>query len=107
MSKFLGVLSFLFIVSFHSFAQTQTIKGKIVDEDGKGIANANVVQTGSRKGAQTDKDGNFLLVVKEAGKIGLSVSCVGYTAKLEYIKGTEATVILERKINVEDRKSVV
>ena len=61
MSKFFGVLFFIFIVSLHSFAQTQTIKGKIVDEDGKGIANANVVQTGSRKGAQTDKVGNFLL----------------------------------------------
>jgi len=50
---FLGFISGTF-----AFAQT-TVQGKVVDQNGQPVANANIVVVGQSEGAVADFDGNF------------------------------------------------
>ena len=69
MSKLLLVLTVFLISPFILLAQTRTIKGKVVDEAGSPVANANILTKGSKKGTQTDKDGNFSITVSGNGSV--------------------------------------
>lgn len=69
-------LFFLFI-NVHSFGQT-TLKGKILDEKGKGLPGANISLKGSYDGATADADGNFQFKTSEKNEQLLNVTFVGY-----------------------------
>jgi len=79
MNKLLFFLTVLFFVPFTLLAQTKTITGKVVDEAGAPIASVNVIVKGTKKGTQTDKDGNFSITVN--GTADLTFTSVGYAAK--------------------------
>ncbi len=81
MKNALLLLTVLFLLPFTLLAQTKTVKGRILDENGKPVAGANVVVKGSKKGTQTDKDGNFTITVPATGNTTLTVSSVGFGSR--------------------------
>lgn len=102
MSKVLGVLSFILIVSLQSFAQ-QTIKGVVTDSSGKGIKGVNILAKGNKKGVQTKDDGTFSINVKESGMINLVVSAVGYKSTIVSASDNkEISIVLAQDIVEQD-----
>ena len=78
MKTFTNLLVLFFIlITVHSFAQT-TLKGKIVDEKGKGLPGANVSLKGSYDGATADADGNFQFKTSEKSEQNIACTFVGY-----------------------------
>jgi TonB-linked SusC/RagA family outer membrane protein len=103
MSKFFRVLSFLFIVSLQSFAQTQTIKGTITDESGKGIKGVNILAKGNKKGTQTNEEGKFSINVKSEGNVDLILSAVGFKNAIVTASGNkEVSVVMTQDVVVQD-----
>ena len=108
MSKLLLFLTILFFLPFTLLAQNKTIKGKVVDETGSPVAGVNILAKGTKKGAQTDNDGNFSLTVPGTGSTDLVVSSVGYTAKIVSVTGTDAgTVQLVKEVITQEDVVVV
>ncbi len=77
MKKLFIFLTILFFIPFSLLAQ-KTVKGRILDDTGKPVAGATVVVKGSKKGTQTDKDGNFTITVPASGNSELVVSSIGF-----------------------------
>ncbi len=76
--------AFIFVSGFTAFAQTGSIKGKVMDKTTKEplpITNEIVEFNGTQAGgAQTDFDGNFTIKPLQPGKYNLKSSFVGYTS---------------------------
>lgn len=103
MKRLSGLLFFVFIVSLHSFAQSQTITGIVKDSLGKGIKGVNIFAKGNKKGTQTNSDGKFSITVKSDGNVDLVISAVGYKSSIVSANGgREATIVLEQDIVVQD-----
>ena len=76
------------------------ITGKVVDEQGKAIIGANIIETGTTNGTVTDVDGNFSLQV--ANDATIRITFIGYLEKSIATAGQSAfNVIL-----VEDTKAL-
>jgi hypothetical protein len=69
------MLSFLLFTA-NAFAQN-TVKGKIVNEDGQPVAGASVVLKGTTTGTTTDNSGNFSIVAPK-GSV-LVITSISYT----------------------------
>ena len=93
MRKLFTFLILLFFIPFTLLAQNKTVTGKVVDETGNAIAGVSIITKGSKKGTQTDKDGNFSITVSGKGTIDLVVSSVGYAAKVVTVTGDDAGTI--------------
>ncbi len=77
MRRFLFFLMGLMLVSLQLLAQgNRTVSGKVTDEKGMGISNANVIVKGTTTGTVTSNDGNFSLSVPAKAKT-LVVSFIG------------------------------
>lgn len=72
------LVSLLF--SYSLWAQTHTIKGKVVDEIGNGFPGAGVTIKGTSAGTVTDLEGNFQLDVPD-NKNTLVIQAVGYASQ--------------------------
>lgn len=78
MKTLTNLLVLFFILStVHSFGQI-TIKGKVVDEKGKGLPGANVSLKGSYDGSTADADGNFQFKTSETGEQNIVCTFIGY-----------------------------
>jgi CarboxypepD_reg-like domain/TonB-dependent Receptor Plug Domain len=78
MKFFIYLLIIYFALStIHSFGQT-TLKGKILDEKGKGLPGANISLKGSYDGATADSEGNFQFKTSEKNEQTINVTFVGY-----------------------------
>ena len=79
-------LSFSLLTLFvaGAFAQSATIKGKVVDNTGQGLAGATVVIQGTSTGGSADFDGNYAFST-DAGTYTLVVSFVGYETKTQSV----------------------
>lgn len=76
--KKLSLLLFCWITGLGIiFAQTSTIRGKIVDEFGDAAIGASIIEKGTTNGTVTDFDGNFQLTVAASSK-QVTISYVGY-----------------------------
>ena len=93
MNKLLLLLTICFILPFTLLAQNRTIKGKVTDENGAPVAGVNIIAKNTKKGAQTDKGGNFTLPVTASGPIDLIVSSVGYATKTIIVTGNDPVSI--------------
>ncbi len=85
----------LFIIPLKSFPQIN-ISGKVIDEDGKPIAYANVIFPNSTKGTSTDNNGRFSLYSEKKYR-EIEVSFIGYMTKRISLKGMDLknlTVVL-------------
>lgn len=82
-----GILSVL--MSFcltAAFAQSGTVKGKVLDELGEPIIGANVIEKGTTNGTITDMDGNYTLTLSNPAKATLQLSFIGYNTTEEAVK---------------------
>lgn len=64
------------LCTFWLMAQTQTISGKIVDQNGEAIPGVTVLEKGTSNGVLTDLEGNYTLSVSDGAT--LLVSFVGF-----------------------------
>lgn len=68
----------------------KTISGRVIDKNGKPIANAIVrlknLNTGISKDYKTDDDGRYLIQVSDSGKYSLKVTAKGFGDKNKNIK---------------------
>ena len=88
---------FLFsLISFSSFAQTQTIKGKVVDENNETLPGVSVTLKGSGTGTITDLDGNFSLSVP-VGEQTLVISFVGMETQELPVSGTSTIQVIMKE----------
>ena len=72
-----SLLLFFILFTVNTFAQT-TLKGKVVDEKGKGLSGANVSLKDSYDGATADTEGNFQFKTSEKNEQILNITFVGY-----------------------------
>lgn len=81
-------LLLLISLSFSAWLQAQTVKGKVLDESGKALAEA-TVRVNDRGVTTTDQDGLFSVNCQQGATI--TVSFVGYEAQSQIIQncGTE------------------
>jgi TonB-linked SusC/RagA family outer membrane protein len=77
MSKKLLLFSCFLMFAIISFAQTRTVKGRVVDETGAPASGVSVLQQGSAKGTKTDAQGNYSITVPSAVK-SLIFTSVGF-----------------------------
>lgn len=102
------ILAFVFLLLTSTVsAQTQTIKGTIVDASSEPIIGASVLVEGTTNGSITDLDGNFTLMnVPSTGK--LVVSFVGYQTQTVDIKGqTVFKLVLQEDSKLIDEVVVI
>lgn len=86
-----GILSvFMSLCMTAAFAQSGTVKGKVLDELGEPITGANVVEKGSTNGTITDLDGNYSLSLNDLKKAVLQFSFIGYNTLEEGVKGQKS-----------------
>lgn len=103
MRKLIGVFSLLLIVSLHSVAQTETIKGIVTDSAGRAVKGANIMAKGNKKGTQTNAEGRFSINVKGEGNVDLIISAVGYKSAIITANGNkEVSIVLDQDIVVQD-----
>lgn len=75
------IATFLFALSFSSFAQTGVkVSGKVVATDGQPLPGVNVIVDGTTNGSITDMDGNYSLMAVEGGS--LKFSFIGFQDQL-------------------------
>lgn len=88
---FRKILMIAILMSSALFAQAQVaIKGKVVDELGKGLPGVSVVLKGTSTGASTIENGSYTIQVPDKNSI-LVFSYIGYTSK-EVVVGNQTTV---------------
>ena len=93
MNKLLLLLFSFFCISLSLSAQNKTIKGKVVDENGKGVGGVSVIVKSTKKGVQTDNDGNFSISIPDGANAVLTFTSVGFGAKSVSSGATENLAI--------------
>ena len=74
-------------VSVISFAQTRSLSGKVVDQNGTPVVGASVIVAGQTNlGTATGDDGTYQLTVP-AQAANITVSCIGYVSQTAPING--------------------
>ncbi|MBR2249888.1 MAG: TonB-dependent receptor [Prevotella sp.] len=76
--RMLALLLTTAMTSLSMLAQTLSVRGVVLDENGEGAIGATVMEKGTTNGVVTDIDGNFEIQVPATGT--LTVSYVGYKA---------------------------
>ena len=75
-----------------AFAQTRTISGKVVDEQGLPVIGASVMlENDNTTGTVTDMDGAYTLDIPGGQGLTLSYSCIGYVTQTVAV-GNRATI---------------
>ena len=78
----IAIFSLMLFVGNIAIAQT-TISGSITDsETGEAIPGANIIVLGSRTGAATDFDGNFVLTSSAELPFNIEITSVGFNSQL-------------------------
>lgn len=81
------------------FAQSATIKGKVIDEFGDAVIGGNVIEKGTTNGIITDVNGNYSLTVSNAQRAVIQFSYIGYNTHEETVNGrTTIDVTLEPSV---------
>ena len=97
--SWLLLLLFLFNLQL-AFAQTFTIKGRVLDEEGKPVAGATVSVQDSDRKVLSDAKGLFTLVADKGSM--LRITALGFTTKRVEVTQAEVNVRLEEETNVLD-----
>ena len=94
------------VLEEHAIAQTGTVKGQVVDENGEPIIGASVLLKGGSNGVITNIDGNFVL--NGVSKGVLVISYIGYKTQEVSISGKPLIkVVLKEDTEVLDEVVVV
>lgn len=84
----------------------QTVSGKVTDEKGAGLPGVSVVLKGTQKGATTDGEGSYSLVVPTSQNAVLVFSFVGYISQ-EVAVGNQSTVNVSLAVDSKSLNEVV
>ncbi|MFV0505252.1 MAG: SusC/RagA family TonB-linked outer membrane protein [Bacteroidales bacterium] len=103
MRKFTLILVMCFVLLGSAYAQ-RAITGKVIDDQGLGVAGASVVQKGTVKGTITDADGNYSLTVPEG--VVLQISFMGMKTQ-EVTVGTQSVMDVKLEVDVSELDEVV
>ena len=85
--------------SLEAVAQSNTIRGTIVDEENRPLPGANIIVTALNTGTITDIDGAFRLSVPQATSYELEISFLGYqrvTSTVSLPQGEPLRVVLQQ-----------
>ncbi|MDZ7936506.1 MAG: TonB-dependent receptor [Emticicia sp.] len=74
-----------FLISFSTFAQNASLKGKITTSDGKPAEFVNIILKGTTKGTIADVDGNYNFTNLKSGSYTVFASFVGLKAQSKKI----------------------
>lgn len=98
MRKLACIIILLSLAGVVSFAQNaKTVRGKVVDDSGKGVPGASVIVKGATQGTQTDLDGNFTITVP-SDNVSLEIGSVGFERQTIELKGrTEISISLKKE----------
>lgn len=108
MKKFLLVL--IFISFTVNYAQTSSLKGRVISDKNEPLGNVNVVVLGKQLGASTMNDGSFEIKNLPFGEYILEVSIVGYSKKtfsLSFNANTKPITIILSEEAVQAEQIVV
>lgn len=83
----------MFFCMTAAYAQSGSVKGKVLDELGEPIIGANIVEKGTTNGTITDMDGNYTLSVNDMKKAILQFSFIGYNTMEEGVKGRKSVEV--------------
>ena len=81
MKKLLLLFVLLIAGGISAFAQTHTVTGKILDENGQGYAGAGISVKGTQLGTVSDVNGDFLVNVPDGAKAVLIIQALGYNTR--------------------------
>ncbi len=108
MKKLLLIVSIVMILPCILKAQTTTLKGKVIDENGNPLQGVNVMVKKTKKGTSTGVDGSFSLNTPTNGNIELVMSFVGFKSKSIFSDGSSPLAVqLERTVNTQDEVVVI
>lgn len=85
-----------------SFAQSRTVKGRVLDENGEGIPGASVKVKGTQSGTVTDLDGNYELLVPEEKDALIISSLSNGTQEVKIGTGSEELVTTMKDLSAQD-----
>ena len=88
-----------FLLAFHNLS-AQKIKGRVLDEEGKGLPFVNITINQERRGTSGDLDGNFQFNNEEGDITSLQFSYIGFETKTisgESLKKIPLIVILKEQ----------
>lgn len=88
-----------------AYAQTQSVKGTVVDNNGEPLAGVNIVEKGTNNGTMTDIDGNYSLNVAKGRT--LVFSFIGYQTREIVVSGAKLNLTLEEDSELLDDVVVV
>ncbi len=91
--------------SLQQTAQSDTIKGKVIDENGKPVVGATLLIKGTKIGTSTDKDGNFKML-RVSPSQAIIANSIGYHP-MEVIVGAQKTLMVALKIKAQEIEDVV
>ncbi len=76
----------LLAAGFAAFAQQHSVRGSVVDSQGNPLSGIIVLEQGTRNGAATDADGNYLLKLSSQGG-AVEFNALGYKPVVEQVAG--------------------
>ncbi|WP_276501839.1 SusC/RagA family TonB-linked outer membrane protein [Terrimonas pollutisoli] len=92
MKKMLLLLGWLFTVLI-SQAQTREVSGQVTDEEGKPLRGVTVLVTATKKGTQTDTNGNFKIDAPASGEVVLQITNTGFKPATVRTDGAAAVAV--------------
>ena len=81
MKKLLLLFVLLIVSGVSAFAQTHTVTGKILDENGQGYPGAGISVKGTTMGTVSDINGDFMVNVPDGQKNILIIQAIGYDTR--------------------------
>ena len=93
---------FLWSGQFYQSHAQNTVKGRVTDESGLPLAQANVLIAGTNYGVVTDFDGNFTLETEQNFPFNLLVSYIGYDTKNILIQSAQLVQVTMDEVNIFD-----
>ncbi|WP_281299325.1 SusC/RagA family TonB-linked outer membrane protein [Flavobacterium limnophilum] len=91
--KFL-LLAFFIGFSINSWAQNTQVSGVVLDEQGMPLPGANVLESGTKNGVETDFDGKFKIALSNKNAV-LLVSFVGYVEQRVKVDGSKTNYTIK------------
>ncbi len=94
MKRILLLVTLLVTVGLRAFAQTHTVTGKVLDENGQGYPGAGITVKGTQVGTVSDVNGDFSLEVPD-GKNSFIIQAVGYSTQTVTDEGHAVVIKLK------------
>jgi iron complex outermembrane receptor protein len=91
------------MMSVMAFAQTGSIKGKVLDETNQPLPGASVTIDGTTVGSTTDTNGNFSIAGVKTGNVTVTAKFIGYVPLKKAITVTNSVIIVEFSLKPESK----